>query len=222
MKLEDREMPNKLVSGKKRKISYNDLNVLTDETLVKMAQEGSSTAEEYLIEKYRTVAKHKTKSFFIVGGDNEDVIQEGMIGIYKAIRDYDCEKDATFKTFAELCITRQIISATKKANRLKHKPLNQYVSLSAEDDELEGGNELSNMLAANSIDEPESIYVIKEIIECITENDKGLFSPLESQVLEEKIKGNSYTNIAKLLGKEPKAIDNALQRIKKKIDDVLD
>ena len=118
MRLEDREMKN------------SDLNVLTDESIVKMAQEGSNTAYEYLINKYKESAKMKSKSYFIAGADNEDVIQEGMIGIFKAVRDFDEEKDASFRTFAELCINRQILNAIKGANRQKHQILNESVSLS--------------------------------------------------------------------------------------------
>ena len=121
MRYADREMENN-----------KDLNILTDESIVKMAQEGSSTAYEYLINKYKELAKKKSKSYFIAGGDMEDVVQEGMIGIFKAIRDYDETQEASFRTFAELCVNRQIITAIKAANRQKHQILNEYVSLNAQ------------------------------------------------------------------------------------------
>lgn len=211
MRLEDREMKN------------SDLNVLTDESIVKMAQEGSSTAYEYLINKYKELAKIKSKSYFIAGADNEDVVQEGMIGIFKAVRDFDEEKDASFRTFAELCVTRQILNAIKGANRQKHQILNESVSLSV--GEEEGGEDnpsLADRLAsANPDADPESMMLMREVVAYLKANDKDIFSPLESQVWNEMLKGRNYREIALTLQKSPKSVDNAMQRIKKKIEGYL-
>lgn len=201
----------------------SDLNVLTDESIVKMAQEGSSTAYEYLINKYKELAKIKSKSYFIAGADNEDVVQEGMIGIFKAVRDFDEEKDASFRTFAELCVTRQILNAIKGANRQKHQILNESVSLSV--GEEEGGEDnpsLADRLAsANPDADPESMMLMREVVAYLKANDKDIFSPLESQVWNEMLKGRNYREIALTLQKSPKSVDNAMQRIKKKIEGYL-
>jgi len=211
MRLEDKEMKD------------NDLNVLTDETIVKMAQEGSNTACEFLIDKYKGLVKMKSKSYFIAGGDNEDVIQEGMIGIFKAIRDFDEEKDASFRTFAELCINRQILNAIKGANRQKHQILNESVSLSADEAERSVDKQaLIERLASTCPEEnPESMMLMKEIVDYLKENDRELFSPLESLVWNEMLRGRNYREIALELEKSSKAIDNAIQRIKKKIEEHL-
>lgn len=192
--------------------------MLTDESIVKMAQEGSGTAYEYLINKYKELAKIKSKTYYIAGGDNEDVIQEGMIGIFKAIRDFDEEKDASFRTFAELCITRQITNAIKGANRQKHQILNESVSLHMGVSDGEGSEEaLGAYLASNSPDaDPESMMLMKEIVDYLKENDRDIFSPLESKVWKEMLKGKNYREIAAELERPAKAIDNAMQRIKKK------
>lgn len=198
----------------------SDLNVLTDESIVKMAQEGSGTAYEYLIDKYKELAKIKSKMYYIAGGDNEDVIQEGMIGIFKAIRDYDEEKDASFRTFAELCIARQISNAIKGANRQKHQILNESVPLYMGDGENDGSDgTYAEYFASNPSDtDPESIMLMKEVVDYLKENDQDIFSPLEHQVWKEMLKGKDYREIAMELRRPAKAIDNAIQRIKKKLE----
>ncbi|MGN0659762.1 MAG: RNA polymerase sporulation sigma factor SigH [Emergencia sp.] len=195
-----------------------DLNVLTDESIVRMAQEGSSTAYEFLISKYKELAKNKAKTYFIVGADREDVIQEGMIGIFKAIRDFDESAEASFRTFAELCVNRQIISAIKKANRQKHQILNESVSLSAGEEEDGENASLSESLADARPDmDPESMMLIKEVADYLTANGDELFSPLEAMVWNEMRKGRSYREIAFSLRKSTKTVDNAIQRIRKKV-----
>lgn len=200
----------------------SDLNVLTDESIVKMAQEGSGTAYEYLIDKYKELAKIKSKTYYIAGGDNEDVIQEGMIGIFKAIRDFDEEKDASFRTFAELCVTRQITNAIKGANRQKHQILNESVPLhmgGSDGEENTAGGVFADTLASTNADaDPESMMLMKEVVDYLRENDRDIFSPLESQVWNEMLKGKNYREIAMDLCRPAKAIDNAVQRIKKKIE----
>ena len=201
----------------------SDLNVLSDESIVKMAQEGSGTAYEYLIKKYKELAKIKSKTYYIAGADNEDVIQEGMIGIFKAIRDFDEEKDASFRTFAELCIARQISNAIKGANRQKHQILNESLSLSVGDDD--SGEEhlfLAGQLAsANPDANPESMMLMREVVDYLKANDRDIFSPLENQVWNEMLKGKNYREIAEVLGKSAKSVDNTIQRIKRKIEGYL-
>lgn len=193
-----------------------NLNVFTDETLVQMAQEGSRTAEEYLIEKYKEIAKEKAKIYYIAGGDNEDVIQEGMIGVFKAIKSYDDDKGASFKTFAQICINRQIINAIKNANRLKHQPLNQSLPLDGEGED-DGEKTVADVIPTNNESNPETLLVLNEIIQYLRQNDNDILSKFENRVFTEKLKGKDYVGIAQELNKKPKAIDNALQRIKKKI-----
>lgn len=196
-----------------------DLNILTDESIVKMAQEGSSTAYEYLISKYRGLAKNKSKSYYIAGGDNEDVIQEGMIGIFKAVRDFDETQNTSFRTFAEICINRQIITAIKTANRQKHQILNESVSLNMHADrDNEETPALSEILAANSADtDPEAMMLMKEVVDYLKANEKDLFSNLENEIWNQMLKGKNYREIAHALRRPAKTVDNAIQRIKRKI-----
>lgn len=195
-----------------------DLNVLTDESIVKMAQEGSSTAYEYLIVKYKDLAKRKAKTYFIAGGDNEDVIQEGMIGIFKAVRDFDQERDTSFRTFAELCITRQIITAIKSAKRQKHQILNESVSLNADGEEGESTALAERLASSGSDADPESLMLMKEVVDFLKANGGDIFSPLENRIWTEMLKGKNYREIAFSLRRPAKTVDNAIQRIKKKIE----
>lgn len=193
-----------------------NLHILTDEQLVQMAQEGSETAEEILIEKYKDFVKLKAKSHFIAGADEEDVIQEGTIGLFKAIRSFDGERDASFKTFADRCINGQIVNAIKKANRKKNQPLNKSVPFETSTDD-NGEHTLADVLVASNDMEPENALLLKEIVERLKEDIEDVFSPLEKKVLDAKLKGLNYQEIAKALNKSPKSIDNTLQRIKKKV-----
>ncbi len=196
----------------------DNYNILTDEELVKMAQEGSATAEEFLITKYKELAKKKSSAYFIIGGDNEDVIQEGMIGIFKAIREFREDKNASFRTFAEICVNRQIISAIRKANLRKHQILNESVSLSQEgsygyeDDE----KTLEDRLPAKD-DDPESLMLMKEVVEFLKADSGEIFSPLEKKIWGKMLQGKGYREIASELHRSSKTVDNAIQRIKKKI-----
>jgi RNA polymerase sporulation-specific sigma factor len=200
-------------------MGISELHILTDEQLVKMAQEGSETAEELLIEKYKSVVKSKAKLYYMAGADNEDVVQEGMIGLFKAIRGYNEKKEAAFKTYAQICISSQIITAIKGANRLKHQPLNDSVSISFDREAEEGAREssLGEALWDSHEKEPEEQMVVKEIIQYLKACDNGLFSELEWKVWTERLKGKDYLEIAETLNRSPKSIDNALQRIKKKV-----
>ncbi len=195
----------------------NNYNILTDEEMVKMAQEGSVTAEEYLIKKYKDLVKKKSSTYFIIGGDREDVVQEGMIGIFKAIRGFDENKEASFKTFAEICINRQIIDAIRNANLQKHQILNESLSLSSDNDPEGEQKTLEERLPSNNGDDPETLMLMKEIGQYLKEESHEIFSALEQKVWDKMLQGKQYQEIALELEKNPKSIDNAMQRIKKKI-----
>ena len=201
-------------------MDIHTLHIVTDEQLVKMAQEGSETAEEILIEKYKSLVKNKAKTYYIAGADNEDVVQEGMIGIFKAIRSYDANKEAAFKTYADICINNQILSAIKKANRRKHQPLNESIPLTVERVDSEWGEtntEEAGFVKGTMESNPEAVALLREIAEVLQAQNSGLFCNFERQVWAERLKGYAYTEIAAHLGKSPKSIDNAMQRIRKKV-----
>ena len=198
-------------------MEINRLHILTDEQLVRMAQEGSETAEEILIEKYKGLVKNKAKTYYITGADSEDVVQEGMIGLFKAIRSFDVSKQTAFKTFADTCVNSQIISAIKKANRKRHKPLNESVSLNKEVDDGSQDISVGDILQASMDNDPEALLLLQEVVDYLKTYDSGLFSKFEREVWIEKLKGKNYMEIAEHLGRSPKSVDNALQRIKKKI-----
>ncbi|MDF2656130.1 MAG: polymerase factor sigma-70 [Bacillota bacterium] len=190
----------------------------TDEELVILAQEGDANAEEFLIRKYKDVVRSKAHLYFMVGADSEDIVQEGMIGIFKAIRSYNKDRQASFHTFAEICINRQIITAIKRATRLKHSPLNTSVSLSKPLSDLEPDTTLEEILSSNSNTDPEALFLLKEDMGYIEGNGSEIFSDLELSVWNEYLKGKSYHKIAEITGKSPKAIDNAIQRTKRKLE----
>ena len=170
------------------------------------------------------MAKPKSKNYFIAGADHEDVIQEGMIGIFKAVRDYDENQNTSFRTFAEICITRQIITAIKAANRQKHQILNESVSLSSQrDGETGETTDLAERLAASSADtDPETMMLMKEVVDYLKANESDIFSPLENKVWSQMLKGKNYREIAFCLRRSTKTVDNAIQRIKKKIQQFLE
>lgn len=192
---------------------YHDF---TDEELIIRARDGEEEIIEYLMDKYKNLVRSKASTMFILGADREDLIQEGMIGLFKAVRDYDSGRDASFYTFAELCISRQMYTALQASGRKKHSPLNTYVSIYQGHDEEEG-TELIEALENHRERNPEEILIDKENvadIEKIIENDLSSF---EKQVLELSMTGMGYVEIAKLLGKDVKSTDNALSRVKTKI-----
>lgn len=195
----------------------NNYNILTDEEMVKMAQEGSVTAEEFLIKKYKDLVKQKSTTYFIMGGDKEDVIQEGMIGIFKAIRGFDFDRDVSFKTFAEVCVNRQIISAIRNANLQKHQILNQSLSLNGDNEDEKNNKHLAERVPASDMDDPETLMLMKEIGAYLKEESHELFSLLEKKVWDRMLQGKKYQEIADELGKSTKSVDNAMQRVKKKI-----
>ena len=191
---------------------------MTDEVLAGLARAGDREAEDILIRRYVEMIRGKAHLYFIVGADSEDVIQEGMIGLFKAIHDYSGNREATFKTFAELCINRQILTAVKTASRRKHQPLNDSVSLSTPVDET-GGGTLEESLGGDMASNPEVVFMENTLSSLLTDKNSTLFSSMERRVLKEYLAGRKYPEIAKLLGKSYKTIDNAMQRIRKKINE---
>lgn len=190
---------------------------LTDEQLVQKAQVGNLEAEEYLIRKYKGMVRRRAQLYFIAGADGEDVMQEGMIGLFKAIRSYRSQMDTAFGTFAELCVNRQIITAIKLASRRKHSPLNTSISLNKPLSEEDTESTLEETLRSDSNSEPETQLMIKDVVEAIVTNEGKIFSPFEMQVWNEYLQGKDYKEIAQALGKNAKAVDNAIQRTKRKI-----
>ena len=188
---------------------------LADEELVKLSHDGDELALEYLIERYKYFVRSKARSYFLVGADHEDIIQEGMIGLFKAIRDYREERETSFFHFAELCITRQIYSAIEASNRKKHAPLNSYVSFYSE--VSEEGQPLAEYLESERSDNPEQRMIDQENFELFLKKVRQSLSKMECEVLDDYLSGLNYQQIAEKMKKSPKAIDNALQRIKTKI-----
>ena len=187
--------------------------------LIAAAQRGDEAASSVLVSRYRGFVRCKARSYFLAGADRDDVIQEGMIGLYKAIRDYDPSRQASFRSFAELCITRQLITAIKSATRQKHSPLNSYVSLSRSTSaEEEGDRVLADILAAREMCDPAEIVIAAWETVSIREGFMQVLSPFETEVLRLYIAGKSYQEVAESLDRGVKSVDNALQRIKRKIE----
>lgn len=193
-----------------------DFSGLTHEDLAILAQDGDSWATEYLIRAYKDVVKSKAYTYFIMGAEREDVMQEGMIGLFKAIKNYNPGRDASFKTFADTCINRQILTAIKAAGRKKHSPLNTYISInnSTADEE---GQVLEETLSAREQFDTETILMLKEVMEYVRTNKTNSFSKMEITVWNEYMKGRTYEEIAKELGKNSKSVYNAMERTKRKI-----
>jgi RNA polymerase sporulation-specific sigma factor len=189
-----------------------------DEEIALKAKLGDIRAQEYLINKYKNFVKAKAKSYFLVGADKEDIYQEGMIGLYKAIRDFRTDKLASFKAFAELCITRQIITAIKTATRQKHIPLNTYVSLNKPIYDEESDRTLLDILSTVKISDPEELVISREEVTSMESEIEGALSELELEVLNSYLQGKSYQEIACDLDRHSKSIDNALQRVKRKLE----
>lgn len=193
----------------------------TDEEVVELARNGDKQALEYLLSKYENFVRGKAKSYFLIGADREDIYQEGMIGLFKSIRDFREDKLSSFKAFAELCVTRQIITAVKTATRQKHIPLNTYISLNKPIYDEESERTLMDIISGVKISDPEELVISKEEIENI-ENEIGeVLSELEMEVLMSYLDGKSYQEIACDLDRQAKSIDNALQRVKRKLEKCL-
>ena len=194
------------------------LEFMPEEDIVESAKQGSTYALEYLMNKYRSFVRAKAKSYFLVGADRDDITQEGMIGLYKAIRDFRSDKLSSFRAFAELCITRQIITAIKTATRQKHIPLNSYVSLNKPIYDEESDRTLLDVLSGSKITDPEELMIHQEEFRDIESRMGELLSGLECQVLRYYLDGKSYQEIAEDLDRHVKSIDNALQRVKRKVE----
>lgn len=194
----------------------------TDEQIVEMSHNGDSSAEEHLLDKYKNFVRSKARSYFLVGADHEDIVQEGMIGLYKAIRDYRPDKLSSFRAFAELCITRQIITAIKTATRQKHIPLNNYVSLNKPLYDEESDRTLLDVIIEGRTSDPEEMIINMENVGNIRAKISEVLSGLEQEVLDAYLDGRSYQEIAESLGRHVKSIDNALQRVKRKLEKYLE
>ena len=195
-----------------------------DEELVLMAQNGDDAAQEYLLDKYKSLVRAKSRAYFLIGADSEDIIQEGMIGLYKAVRDYNEEKNASFRSFAELCVNRQMITAIKAATRQKHQPLNSYVSLNKPVYEEESEQTYMDFLQSNSgsLLNPEALLIGQENKSFLEDQMVKNLSSFETRVLVLYLQGRSYFEISRVLDKPEKSIDNALQRVKKKLERFLE
>lgn len=190
-----------------------------DEELLERLRDGESGITDYLMDKYKGLVRNKAKSMYILGADNDDLIQEGMIGLFKALRDYDCGRDASFATFADLCVSRQMYTAVQVSRRQKHIPLNTYVSLNANSTGNREGEEeeLINVLAAQFEQSPEDLIIDQENVDRLEKIIERELSAFEKQVLDLYLTGMGYQQIAKVLGRDEKSTDNALQRLKNKL-----
>ena len=191
----------------------------SDEELIARLRDGQDEIMDYLMDKYKHLVRKKAKVMFLIGGDTDDLIQEGMIGLFKAIRDYRPEKESSFYHFAELCISRQMYTAIEASNRKKHAPLNSYISLSAGSGEEENGLTYGDLIGDTSEHNPERLLIEWEDYQSLFASLEQLLSPMEKQVCDLYLQGMDYRQVAEYMGKSPKSIDNALQRIRKKISD---
>ena len=196
---------------------------MTDEQLLCDYKNGNQEIMDYLMVKYKFMVRKKARAMYLLGGENEDLIQEGMIGLIKAVRDFDVTQKTSFSSFAELCVSRQMYSAIEASNRKKHLPLNSYVSLYEDSEQVGEGRSLPliDTIESSKENDPEVLYFGKEYTEAFAEQLKELLSPLENHVLYLHLMGTNYRTIAELLGKSPKSVDNALQRIKTKAQKIL-
>ena len=193
---------------------YNSMN---DEELAALASRGGEAAAEHLIQDYKELVKSKAHLYFMLGADRDDIVQEGMIGIFKAIKNYDPSKGASFRTFADLCVNRQIITAIKAAGRQKHAPLNTSLSLDRPVDDEESPRTLGETLSAGTDTDPEAVFLLGEMAQLLFSHQDSFLSPFERFVLGEMIRGKTYRDIARENGKSDKSVDNAIQRIRRKL-----
>ena len=195
---------------------------MTDEQIVQLAQAGEEPALVYLLNKYKNFVRSKARSYFLIGADHEDIVQEGMIGLFKAIRDFREDRLSSFRAFAELCITRQIITAIKTATRQKHIPLNSYVSLNKPIYDEESDRTLLDVITEGYLANPEDVLINREDMSLIEVRIAQSLSPLERQVLAKYLQGKSYQEISRDMNRQIKSIDNALQRVKRKLAKIME
>jgi len=211
-----------LVSVDLKELMLSEYDCISDEDIVEVFRGGDSGALEYLINKYRNFVRAKARSYFLIGADREDIVQEGMIGLYKAIRDFKGDKLSSFKAFAELCITRQIITAIKTATRQKHIPLNSYVSLDKPIYDEDSDRTLMDVICGTQVLDPEELIINQEEFIGLEDKMAEILSDLERKVLMLYLDGRSYQEIAEDLKRHVKSIDNALQRVKRKLERYLE
>lgn len=204
-----------------QKNEFSPFDAMADEQIVACIQQGDAMAEEYLYHKYKSFVRYCARSYFLIGADYDDIMQEGMIGLHKAIRDFRLERQATFRSFAELCIKRQIITAIKTATRQKHMPLNTYVSLNKPLYEDESERTLIDVISGARTMNPEELFISREQMHDMERRLSQLASEFEWEVLTSYLQGMNYIEIAHDLGRSIKSVDNALQRIKKKLEKYL-
>lgn len=202
-------------------LGKTDYEKMADEEVVKAFNQGDRYALEYLMIKYKNFVKYKARSYYLIGGDREDVIQEGMIGLYKAVLDYDITSMCYFRSFADICIRRQIITAIKTATRQKHRPLNSYISLNKPIYENTSNRTLLDIIISNRIMDPEELIISKEDLDFIEDKIEDVLSGFELEVLSFYLEGIPYQEIAIIMNRSVKSIDNALQRIKRKLEGFL-
>lgn len=203
-------------------MTSEQLQQMTDEQIALLAQQGDDLASEFLLAKYKNFVRSKARSYFLIGADHEDIVQEGMIGLFKAFRDFRPERLSSFRAFAELCITRQIITAIKTATRQKHIPLNSYVSLNKPIYDEESDRTLLDVITEGRVTNPEDLLIGQEDLSSIEGKIGQALSDLEWEVLTSYLEGRSYQEIAQDLGRHVKSIDNALQRVKRKLERLMD
>ena len=196
----------------------SDYEKMTDEQLIRNLRGGEKAIVDYIMDKYKNLVRKEANAMYLLGGENDDLIQQGMIGLFKAVEDYDVEQEASFFSFARLCITRQMYSAIEASRRKKHSPLNSYISLYDQEDEK--GSLLETMEAGGQSN-PEELFLSKEYVALLESELEEQLSDLESRVLYLHLMGTDYRTIAKLIDKSPKTVDNALQRIKNKTEKIL-
>lgn len=194
---------------------------ICDEDIIKLAKEGNTSALEYILGKYKPLVKSKSRAYFLIGADNEDIIQEGMIGLYKAVRDFNADKHISFRAFADLCVNRQIITAIKAATRQKHQPLNNYVSLNKPAFDDDSQETFMDNIKGAEFANPETMFIGREARDGIEKHLEKNLSNFESEVLSLYLDSKSYSEISSITGKPEKSVDNALQRVKKKLEKYL-
>lgn len=200
--------------------SFTEYEKQTDEELIEFLRKGQTDITDYIMDKYKYLVRKRANAMFLIGGDTDDLIQEGMIGLFKAIRDYRKEKDASFYHFADICISRQIYSAVESAQRKKHQPLNGYISLN-NDVGAEGSDSFLDLLESFENGDPEQLFIDRESVAAIYKKAKEMLSSMEWNVLEHHLQGLNYRQIAECMDKDPKSIDNALQRIRGKLWNII-
>jgi len=189
-----------------------------DGYLIALAKQGDPTAYDRIVRRYHGFVRMKASSYFLAGGDSDDLIQEGLVGLYKAVRDYRSDRESSFRNFAELCITRQIITAVKTATRNKHTPLNQYVSFSQSPaSAMDGEPTLEEVIPGPTVHDPVNQVISSEELSALVSCLSSVLSELESRVLSLYLDGNSYEAIGERIGCDAKTVDNALQRVKRKV-----